>query len=85
MLAVSDAGCAALFCKAALQASALNVAINTKLMTDRAHAAALDEKAARMLAEYVPLADVDVLQVGAPMTSPTRKASWPAVRKWASR
>ena len=57
MLAVSDAGCAALFCKAALQASALNVAINTKLMTDRAHAAALDEKAARMLAEYLPLAD----------------------------
>ena len=35
VLAVSDAGCAALFCKAALQASALNVAINTKLMTDR--------------------------------------------------
>ena len=58
MLAVSDAGCAALFCKAALQASALNVAINTKLMTDRAHAAALDENAARMLAEYLPLADV---------------------------
>ena len=57
VLAVSDAGCAALFCKAALQASALNVAINTKLMTDRAHAAALDEKAARMLAEYLPLAD----------------------------
>ena len=57
VLAVSDAGCAALFCKAALQASALNVAINTKLMTDRAHAAALDEKAARMLTEYLPLAD----------------------------
>ena len=57
VLAVSDAGCAALFCKAALQASALNVAINTKLMTDRTHAAALDEKVARMLAEYLPLAD----------------------------
>ena len=57
MLAVSDAGCAALFCKAALQAAGLNVAINTKLMTDRTHAAGLDEKAARMLAEYVPLAD----------------------------
>ena len=57
VLAVSDAGCAALFCKAALQAAGLNVAINTKLMTDRPHAAGLDEKAARMLAEYVPLAD----------------------------
>ena len=52
VLAVSDAGCAALFCKAALQA-----AVNTKLMTDRTHAAGLDEKAARMLAEYAPLAD----------------------------
>ena len=57
VLAVSDAGCAALFCKAALQAAGLNVAINTKLMTDRTHAAGLDEKAARMLAEYAPLAD----------------------------
>ena len=57
VLAVSDAGCAALFCKAALQAAGLNVAINTKLMTNRPHAAGLDEKAARMLAEYVPLAD----------------------------
>ena len=57
VLAVSDAGCAALFCKAALQAAGLNVAINTKLMTDRTHAAGLDEKAARMLTEYVPLAD----------------------------
>ena len=41
-LAVSDAGCAALFCKAALQASGLNVSINTKLMADRAHAEALN-------------------------------------------
>ena len=57
VLAASDAGCAALFCKAALQAAGLNVAINTKLMADRAHAAMLDKKAARMLAEYVPLAD----------------------------
>ena len=104
-------------------------------MTDRAHAAALDEKAARMLAEYLPLADevyqsvasrlradaekgtymstilkgapvvaamneanaarcaalrekgvvptLAVVRVGARlMTSPTRKASWPAVRRW---
>ena len=48
---------ASVFCKAALQAAGLNVAINTKLMTNRTHAAGLDEKAARMLAEYVPLAD----------------------------
>ncbi len=56
-LAVSDAGCAALFCKAALQAAGLNVSINTRLMTDRVHAAALDSRADQMLVEYVPLAD----------------------------
>ena len=56
-LAVSDAGCAALFCKAALQASGLNVSINTKLMADRAHAEALNAKADALLVQYVPLAD----------------------------
>ena len=57
VLARSDAGCAALFCKAALQASGLNVSINTKLMADRAHAEALNAKADALLAQYVPLAD----------------------------
>ena len=57
VLAVSDAGCAALFCKAALQASGLNVSINTKLMADRARAAALDARADALLAEFVPRAD----------------------------
>lgn len=57
VLAVSDAGCAALFCKAALQAAGLNVSINTKLMKDTAHAAELNARADAMLAEFVPLAD----------------------------
>ena len=57
VLARSDAGCAALFCKAALQASGLNVSINTKLMANRAHAEALNAKADDLLAQYVPLAD----------------------------
>ena len=57
VLAVSDAGCAAVLCKAALQAASLNVFINTKLMTDRARAAALDARAGALLAEFVPRAD----------------------------
>ena len=57
LAAAYDAGCAALFCKAALQASGLNVSINTKLMADRAHAEALNAKADALLAQYVPLAD----------------------------
>ena len=57
VLAVSDAGCAAVLCKAALQAASLNVFINTKLMVDRTHAAALDARADALLAEFVPRAD----------------------------
>lgn len=57
VLAVSDAGCAVLFCKAALQAAALNVSINTKLMKNTAHAAELNALADKMLAEFVPQAD----------------------------
>ena len=63
VLAVSDAGCAALFCKAAMQAAGLNVAINTRLMADREKAAALDKKARALLAEYGPRADAVYTQV----------------------
>ena len=57
VLAISDAGCAALLCKAALQAAGLNVTVNTRLMADRAHAAACDEQAAALLEAAVPKAD----------------------------
>ena len=56
-LAVSDAGCAAALCKAALQAASLNVFINTKLMADRERAAALDAKTDKLLDEFVSRAD----------------------------
>ena len=57
VLAVSDAGCAAALCKAALQSASLNVFINTKLMTDRPRADALDAQADALLNEYSPRAD----------------------------
>ena len=57
VLAVSDAGCSAALCKAALQAANLNVFINTKLMTNREHAAALNARADALLNEYIPQAD----------------------------
>ncbi len=56
-MAVSDAGDAALFAKAALQAASLNVYINTKLMKDRALADSYNRRADGMLEEYCPLAD----------------------------
>ena len=62
-LAVSDAGCGAVIVKAALQAASLNVFINTKLMTDKTHAAALDAQADALLNEYVPKADAVFAQI----------------------
>lgn len=58
VMAVSDAGCAAVLCKAALQAASLNVFINTKSMTNREHAQELNEKARKMLVEFCPRADL---------------------------
>ena len=57
VLARSDAGCAALFCKAAIQAAGLNVKVNTRLMADKARADALEARAEQLLAEFVPQAD----------------------------
>jgi len=56
-LAVSDAGCAAVSVKAALQAASLNVLINTKSLADRNIAEALNEKCLKMLEVYEPKAD----------------------------
>lgn len=57
VLAVSDAGCAAALCKAALQAASLNVFVNTKMMADRARAEQLNAQADALLAEFIPRAD----------------------------
>lgn len=57
VLAISDAGVGAACCRAALQGASLNVFINTKSMKDRETAAAINEKADRMLDTYVPMAD----------------------------
>lgn len=62
-LAVSDAGCAAVCCKAALQAASLNVFINTKSLQNRQTAEALNRKANAMLDEYGALADAIFTQV----------------------
>ncbi len=56
-LAVSDAGCAAVCCKAALFGASLNVFINTKSMTDRDYAEAVNAEANTMLDTYGPKAD----------------------------
>ena len=56
-LAVSDAGCAAVCCKAALQAASLNVFINTKSLKNRTVAEEMNTKANGMLEKYGAVAD----------------------------
>ena len=56
-LAVSDAGCGAVCCKAALQAASLNVFINTKSLKNREVAEELNRKANLMLNKYCQLVD----------------------------
>ena len=56
-LAVSDAGCGAVCCKAALQAASLNVFINTKSLKNREVAEEMNRKANLMLNKYCQIAD----------------------------
>ena len=56
-LAVSDAGCGAVCCKAALQSASLNVFINTKSLKNRELAGELNAKANGMLDKYCAMAD----------------------------
>ena len=56
-LAVSDAGCGAVCCKAALQAASLNVFINTKTLKNREVAEQMNAKANAMMDKYCAMAD----------------------------
>jgi len=62
-LAVSDAGCGAVCCKAAMQAASLTVFINTKTLKNRSAAFAIDARVNQMLTEYGALADRIFLEV----------------------
>lgn len=57
VMAVSDAGCAAACCAAALRSASLNVFINTGSMKNREQAALCDVEAHDLLDRYVPLAE----------------------------
>lgn len=57
VLAVSDVGCAAVFCKAAVQSASLSLYINTKAMKDRAYAAAMEKEAGELIQHCTAVAD----------------------------
>ena len=54
-LAISDAGCAAALCGAAMEAAALNVKINTKSMKNRADADNINAEMNELLQKYFAL------------------------------
>ncbi|MCL1879781.1 MAG: cyclodeaminase/cyclohydrolase family protein [Actinomycetia bacterium] len=56
-IAISDVGVGVKLCQAALQGASLNVFINTSSMIDRDYAKATEDKANKMLADYVPKAE----------------------------
>ena len=56
-IAISDVGVGVVCCKAALMGASLNVFINTKSMTDKALANAINTKTDTMLDEYTVKAD----------------------------
>jgi formiminotetrahydrofolate cyclodeaminase len=56
-LALSDVGVGVVFCKSALMGASLNVFINTKSMTDKAHATNIEAEADGLLTKYCALAD----------------------------
>lgn len=56
VIAISDAGCAAAMCKAALESAALNVYINTKSMKDRELAETMNAEVQEMMDKYCAIA-----------------------------
>lgn len=62
-IAISDAGCGVICCKAALRAASLNVFINTKLMKDTEYAKKINQQIENMLDTYIPEADAIYTQV----------------------
>lgn len=57
VMATSDAGAGAIFCKAALQAASLNIYINTKSMKDREYAEIANKRSDDLMKEYMAKAD----------------------------
>ena len=70
-LLLSDVGCGALLCKAAMESAAMNVFVNTGSLRDRATAARLEQQVDAALATYLPMAD----RITAAVTATLRKES----------
>lgn len=54
---LSDVGCGAMLCRAALEAASINVFVNTKTLTSRTFAEMTEAECDEMLNEYIPRAE----------------------------
>ena len=68
-LLITDVGCGALLCKAAMESAALNVFVNTGTLRDRETAARLEQEVDEILRTSLPLAD----RIAASVTAYIRK------------
>ena len=68
-LLITDVGCGAALCRAAMESAALNVFVNTAALQNRDTAAALEQEADRLLLACLPLAD----RITAAVTAAVRK------------
>ena len=62
-LLISDVGCGAYLCRAAMESAALNVFVNTTLLKNREEAAKLETQTEKFLSEYCPRAVKVAMQV----------------------
>lgn len=70
-LLLSDVGCGALLCKAAMESAAMNVFVNTSSLQDRAVAVGMERQVDETLEKYLPMAE----RIAASVTATLRKES----------
>lgn len=63
VMLVSDVGCGATICRAALEAAAMNVLVNTSALHRSSFAKEIEDECMSMLSEYVPRANAVVLSI----------------------
>lgn len=63
IMLLSDVGCGATFCRAALEAGAMNVLVNTSALHRSPFAQEIERECTAMLTEYVPRANAVVLSI----------------------
>ena len=70
-LLLSDVGCGALLCKAAMESAAMNVFVNTGSLQDRAVAVGMERQVDETLEKYLPMAE----RIASSVTATLRKES----------